>query len=356
MTGRGIDQVLPHPSDPRLYESAIQNALDYVRLAERVNGAIPRRVDFAYIWGDALDELDELAPDVRIINLETSITESSTPMPKGINYRMHPKNVPCITEARIDCCVLANNHLLDWGRAGLLETLTLLHAAGLQTAGAGRNLSEAQAPALLPAGSKGRVLVYAFGTESSGIPPSWAAGPATPGVHLLRDFSSETVAEIAAMVGRGRQPGDVVVGSIHWGSNWGYDIPAEHRDFAHALIDNAGIDIVHGHSSHHAKGIEVYRDKLILYGCGDFLNDYEGIGHHRQYRDDLPVMYFVSLEPTTGKIARVQMTPLHIRRFRLHRASSEDAGWVSRTLSRVSQELGTRIELTSDDTLELVWN
>jgi Putative enzyme of poly-gamma-glutamate biosynthesis (capsule formation) len=74
-----------------------------------------------------------------------------------------------------------------------------------------------------------------------------------------------------------KQQGDIVVASIHWGGNWDYKVPREQREFAHKLIDEAGVDVIHGHSSHHIKGIEVYRGKLIMYGCSDLLNDYEGI-------------------------------------------------------------------------------
>jgi poly-gamma-glutamate synthesis protein (capsule biosynthesis protein) len=78
MTGRGIDQVLPQPSDPRLYEPSVKTAVRYVELAEKVNGPIPKPVDFSYIWGDALRELEQVQPAVRIINLETAVTESTT--------------------------------------------------------------------------------------------------------------------------------------------------------------------------------------------------------------------------------------------------------------------------------------
>ena len=76
MTGRGIDQVLPHPGNPRIVEPFSRSALDYVELAERANGPIPRPVNFAYIWGDALAVLEAAAPDMRIINLETAITRT----------------------------------------------------------------------------------------------------------------------------------------------------------------------------------------------------------------------------------------------------------------------------------------
>ncbi len=74
------------------------------------------------VWGAALDELNRARPDVRIINLETSITRSKEFETKGINYRMSPENADCLAAAAIDCCVLANNHILDFGRRGLLDT------------------------------------------------------------------------------------------------------------------------------------------------------------------------------------------------------------------------------------------
>src|SRR5689334_17240243 len=108
MTGRGIDQVLPHPGDPTMYEVCVRDAREYVRLAERANGAIQQPVSFKYIWGEALEVLHQAGVDLRIINLETSITVSDQPWPyKGINYRMHPNNVGCLTSAHIHACSLA---------------------------------------------------------------------------------------------------------------------------------------------------------------------------------------------------------------------------------------------------------
>ena len=107
--------------------------------------------------------------------------------------------------------------------------------------------------------------------------------------------------------------------SIHWGGNWGYQIAPAQVKFAHKLVDEAGVDIIHGHSSHHVKGIEVYKGKLIIYGSGDFLNDYEGIGGYEHFRSELSLMYFVSVEPSTGKIVQLQMTPTRIKHFKVNR-------------------------------------
>jgi len=127
MIGRGIDQVLSHPSAPHLYESYMHTATGYVEMAEAVHGPIPKPVDAAYIWGDALDAFVRLAPDVRIINLETAVTTSEAAwLGKGIHYRVHPENISCLTVAKIDCCVLSNNHVLDWGYIGLIETVVFV--------------------------------------------------------------------------------------------------------------------------------------------------------------------------------------------------------------------------------------
>jgi poly-gamma-glutamate synthesis protein (capsule biosynthesis protein) len=230
MTGRGVDQVLPHPSEPVLYESYVRDAREYVELAERANGHIERPVEFAWIWGDALAMLGRAEPDARIVNLETSVTRSDEYWEgKGINYRMHPDNVECLTTAGLDCCVLANNHVLDWGFAGLEETLATLHRADLRTAGAGRNAAESRAPAIIDLGCGSRVLVFAYGLASSGIPRSWAAPANGPGINLLPARPGEAESVVAGAIAAYRRQGDIVVASIHWGDNWGYDIPpAEH--------------------------------------------------------------------------------------------------------------------------------
>jgi poly-gamma-glutamate capsule biosynthesis protein CapA/YwtB (metallophosphatase superfamily) len=179
--------------------------------------------------------------------------------------------------------------------------------------------------------------------------------PEAPGVALLADLSERSVALIADHVARARRPNDVVVVSLHWGPNWGFDVPEEQRRFAHQLIDKARISILHCHSSHHAKGIEVYRDRLILYGCGDFLNDYEGITGYEKFRDDLALMYFPKVDPASGDLVALEMTPVQIRHFQLVRPSREDIEWLRKTLDRESQLFGARIEAGPNGRLALSW-
>lgn len=352
MTGRGIDQILPNPVNAVLYEPYVHNAGEYVQLAEATNGPIPRRVDFAYVWGDALEELDRVGTDARIINLETSITRAEEPWPKGINYRMSPSNMACITAARIDCCCLANNHILDWGYGGLAETIDTLDKASVCHAGLGRNAMEATAPAVLDLGERGRVLVFAVGSTTSGIPWDWAATEDWPGVNLLERLSEAAAHRLASQICKSKRSGDVAIVSIHWGDNWGYEIPTAQTDFAHRLIDE-GVDLVHGHSSHHVKTIELYKDRLILYGCGDFLTDYEGIGGHEEFRSDLGLMYLPKLDSQNGRLVGMRMVPLQTRRFRLNRASLSDAQWLCGLLNNLGAPFGTQVQLQEDSSMVL---
>lgn len=355
MTGRGIDQIQPTPSDPVLHESYVRDARDYVALAERANGPVPRFVDPGYIWGDALPLLQGSEADLRILNLETAVTTSEAPWPdKAVHYRMHPANIGCLRAAAPDCCVLANNHVLDWGRPGLEETLDTLQQAGLRTTGAGHDAGAAQAAAVLPCPGGGRVLVFAAGHGSSGVPADWAAGAGRSGVHYLPDLSDATIDRLGEQIAAVRRPGDQVVLSIHWGSNWGYQVPPEQTAFARGVIDRAGVDLVHGHSSHHPRALEVHRGRLILYGCGDLLNDYEGIGGYEGYRGDLSLLYIATLQG--GRLTALQMVPLQIRHLRLNHAAPDDARWLAATMDREARRFGGRIYLAAGGRLELQWN
>ncbi|MFH9981004.1 CapA family protein [Streptomyces sp. NPDC017179] len=344
MLGRGVDQILPCPGDPALREAWVRDARSYVELAEAANGPIPAPVPPRWPWGEALPVLAAAAPDVRIVNLETSVTRSGAFAPeKEVHYRMDPGNLPALEVARPGVCVLANNHTLDFGRAGLLETLDSLRGAGLPVAGAGRNAEEAFAPAAHPVADGVRVLVFSLGTTSSGIPRSWAATADRAGVAYVPATTAEAAAAVVARVRRARSPGDIVVVSVHWGSNWGYHVPREQIRFAHALVDG-GVDVVHGHSSHHPRPVEVYRGRLILYGCGDFIDDYEGISGYEGYRDDLRIAYFPSLTAETGRLAELRMVALRARRMRLEPATGEERAWLRATLARIS----TGVAITSE--------
>jgi len=356
MTGRGIDQALPHPGDAQLHEPSIDDASEYVKLAELANGPLPHPIDFSYIWGDASKIFEREEPQAKIINLETAITRSDTHwQSKDVHYKMNPENIPCLTVAGIDCCTLANNHTLDWGIPGLLDTLDTLDKAKIKHAGAGRDLREAQAPALLEIHDGKRVIVFSLGSTSSGIPTEWSAEVNRPGLFVIESQPDDPVRVLAKKIGKFKHSGDIVIVSMHWGSNWGYNIPSTDKRLAHRFVDEAGVDVVHGHSSHHVKAIEVYKERLILYGCGDFFNDYEGIGGYESFRGDLGLMYFADMNSTSGKLLALHMIPTQICRFRLNRASAIDSQWLADLLNREGKRFNTAVRLSTENIFTLRW-
>ena len=353
MTGRGIDQILPHPGDPRLRESVVTDARTYVSLAEDVSGPIPAPVDFAWPWGEALGVFDEFAPDIRLINLETAVTTSGDFAPaKAVHYRMHPANVGCLTAIRPDACALANNHILDFGHRGLADTLNTLTEAGIRGIGAGPDAGQADCPVAIGLPDGGRVVIASCGMSSSGIPRHWAANADRPGVSFVSDLSDRSVADITGRMLALKRPGDIALVSVHWGSNWGYDVERSQVQFAHRLID-AGIDVVHGHSSHHPRPVEVYRGKLILYGCGDTVDDYEGIRGFETFRHELRLLYFASIERDGGELTTLRMVPMRMRRMRLEHVSCDDVEWLRSTLENASRPFGTAVRETADGILNV---
>lgn len=355
MLGRGIDQILAHPSGPALHERVVHDARGYVTLAEKAGGTIPRKVAPEYVWGELLAQCRLRRPQLRLINLETSVTRSDRPWPKGINYRMNPANIDVLAAADIDGCVLANNHVLDWGYEGLAQTLAVLRAARIAIAGAGERLAAACAPAVLPLSGERRLLVFAAATGDAGVPEDWAAEATRAGVWRLPDLGPETAALIVAEVARHKHAGDLVVLSLHWGGNWGYEVTPAQRAFAHALIDEAGVALVYGHSSHHPRAAEVHRGHLVLYSCGDLLNDYEGITGHEAYRGDLGLMYFPHLDREHGRLCELTLVPTRIRDFRIGQPSARDRRWLLDAMRREYARMGCDLVEKPDGSWALVW-
>ena len=356
MTGRGIDQILPHPVDPRLHETGMPSARCYVERAARQHGALEAPVDFDSPWGALPEAIAAFAPALRLANFETVISTSDDAWPgKRYHFRMHPDNAPCLRAMRFDCLSLANNHVLDWGPAGLEHTVRSLHGMGIRTAGAGADEAEAAQPAVLALPGGGRVLVFAVATPCSHVAAAWAAGPGRPGVNLLGDFSDRSLARVAAAIAAFRLPGDLVVLSVHWGGNWGFDIPPRQREFAHRLVDSAGVDIVHGHSPHHVQGIEVHRGKLIIYGCGDLLNDYERIAGQAEFLHDQSAVFLPVIARDSGRLVALAMLPTRIRRMRVDPAGAAASARLEELLDRECRKLGTRVVPGPAGCLALKW-
>ena len=92
-----------------------------------------------------------------------------------------------------------------------------------------------------------------------------------------------------------------------------------------------------------------------MYGCGDFINDYEGIIGHEAFRDDLCLMYFLTIDPTDGKLLQLEMLPQQIRNFRLNPVSKQDARWLRDNLQTQGKILGSAVVAGEAGRLELRW-
>ena len=97
--------------------------------------------------------------------------------------------------------------------------------------------------------------------------------------------------------------------------------------------------------------IELYRGNPIPYGCGDVIDDYEGIGGHESYRPDLRLLYLISINPGRGELAAIRMLPLRVRRMRLERVSETDVQWLRATMEHISRRFGIDVATVSDELL-----
>ncbi|WP_052888751.1 CapA family protein [Thermogemmatispora carboxidivorans] len=302
-----------------------------VMLGRLVNQVL-QQVDVTYPWGNTLELL--LQADTRICNLECVLADIGSPWsltPKVFHFRADACKVAVLQAARIETVSLANNHTLDFGYEALLQMLSVLRRAGLHFAGAGSNRLEARQPALWEAA--GRKLGLLALTDNE---PAWEAGPERAGIwYMPMTMSDSRALELRAVLKAVRAQVDWLIVSLHWGGNWGYTPPAEHRAFAHALID-AGADIVYGHSSHVVRGIEIYRGRPVLYSCGDFVDDYAVDQHER---NDLSFIF--SIEVSGSQLTRLQLYPTVIRAFQARRAYGSDREEIVATMLRLCTLLGT---------------
>lgn len=350
MIGRGIDQLFEPHCHPKLHEPWMTDARHYVDLAEGINGPIPQPVTHTYVWGDSLEDCAKEKPDFRIINLETSLTLSETfATEKSIHYRAHPNQVGILRAANIDGCILANNHIMDWGREGLKETIHTLNVANIRYAGAGCDADEAQKAIEFSLPST-TLKLAAWGSVTSGIPLNWQAGEQQSGVNIMEVLSLRHILQTLKALSA---KGTLLIVSIHWGDNWGNDIPLEQRSLAHTLIERGGASIVHFHSSHHPKAIELHRNRLILYGAGDLINDYEGITGHEEYLPHLGVIYFPLIDLISGQVVTLRLRVYVRRNMRLIRATEKEVAELSSFLRKPCFALGTRLIQADGNTLML---
>ena len=285
-----------------------------------------------YAWGDTLSLFK--GADVRFCNLECVISDWGTPWsitPKVFHFRSDAKNIEILRAAHIDAISLANNHILDFEYEGLFNTMNNLKVAGIRYCGAGMTLSDASEPVIWET-KGGRFGLIAF-TDNE---PGWEATEDQPGIFYLPiSLKDQRAGKLLELVRRTKEVVDLLIISTHWGPNWGYTPPAEHIPFAHALID-AGTDIIFGHSGHVVRGIEIYKQKPIMYCTGDFIDDYAVDEIERNDRS-----FIFVLETDGHNIFRICLYPTVIRRFQAMRAIGAEKNAIVAKMQRLCADLHT---------------
>jgi poly-gamma-glutamate capsule biosynthesis protein CapA/YwtB (metallophosphatase superfamily) len=289
----------------------------------------------AYPWGNILPSLRRA--DCFLINLECALTSRTKQWhengKKAFYFRAHPRAIKTLQTARVDFAALANNHAVDFGTAGMLDTVRCLDDAGIAHAGAGADLAAAGAPAFLTV-RDWRIGVVAF----ADYPESWAAGPDTPGINYVPvSLAAGSFGAIEHALDLARRQADLVIFSIHWGPNMRPRPPDEYRAFARRVIE-AGADVFWGHSAHIVQGVEVWHDKPILFDTGDFVDDY---AVDPELRNDLSALFLLRTRPPA--IERIDVVPVSIGRCQVNRARGADRAWLCQRFTALCAELGTDV-------------
>jgi poly-gamma-glutamate capsule biosynthesis protein CapA/YwtB (metallophosphatase superfamily) len=278
-----------------------------VMLGRLVNEMIDN-TGYAYPWGNTLPLMK--AHDLNIINLETTLTTSRQKVPKVFNFKANPDRVKCLTEAKIDIANLANNHILDFDAEGLTETVRMLDEAGIKHVGAGKNSKEAKSPVII---IKKEIRIGIIGMTDN--EPGWKASNEKPGTNFLEVGN---ISEAKPQIQTIRNHVDVLILTLHWGPNKREFPNGKFIHFAHELIES-GVDIIHGHSAHIFQGIEVYKEKPILYDTGDFIDDYAVDPY---LRNDYSFLFEVELEK--NRIEKLTLIPVVINNMQVNKASKKD--------------------------------
>lgn len=296
-----------------------------------------RRRPPEYPWGDTLPLLRRA--DVLVGNLEFVLAEDGEPWPgKAFHFRADHRAAASLEAAGFALVSVANNHVLDFGTDAALDSLATLARRGVRFAGAGENADAARRPAVISRDGLSIAMIAFTDNE-----PDWEAGPESPGVHHVPvELDDPRAAALFDAVARERDVVDLLIVSAHWGGNWGVHVPRRHRAFAHALVD-AGADVVFGHSPHVVRGVEVYRDRPILYGTGDFVDDYAVDPVERNDRAFVFVLRTEGAVPIELRLHPTEIVDFHARLARRHATEIVD-----RMRQRCSA-LGTRAVWDADD-------
>ncbi|MFD2613285.1 CapA family protein [Paenibacillus gansuensis] len=259
-SGSGGTAVEGNPPEPQSGDSTIHmNFVGDILLAASVGERMKKDgYDYPYRYVSTYFE----QADLTVGNLETPVTEHEEPQSKSYVFKSAPETLPALKEAGFDVLNLANNHIMDHGTRGLLDTMKFADKAGFLRIGAGKNADEAYKPVIV---TKNGIKVAFVGLSRVVPDGSWKAGPSSPGVAETYD-----VTRPAAEIQAAKKAADLVVVVVHWGKERQDRPVKEQTELARAYID-AGADLVVGGHPHVLQGVELYKGKWIAYSLGNFI-------------------------------------------------------------------------------------
>jgi len=236
---------------------------------EQVSRGRTREEMFAYAFHEVRPVAQ--AADLFVVNLECPFTSRGEKIPKNFNFRARPELVSALLAGGVGAVSLANNHMMDYGVLGLLDTLSTLDEARVPHFGAGRNLAEARRPAVLERrGVRIAFLGYFFLADHNIEPPEVIATETTPGVAGHPSDTAILERMLREDVALARTDADLVIPFFHWGRE-GNHLPEPYQvRLGHAAIE-AGAAAVLGSHPHVLQGMELYRGAPIVYSLGNFV-------------------------------------------------------------------------------------
>ena len=196
-------------------------------------------------------------PDLFMVNLENPITTATEKVEKEWNFKMPVKYISVLQQGGINAVTCANNHVFDYGVAGILETMSVLDSAGIVRVGIGKTLSEARAPKIISLKGK-RIALLGY------------AGWSFPATSTRPGVVPRNIEYVVEDVKRIKENVDFVVVNFHWGEEL-EAFPGEGQKILARKTIDAGADAIIGHHPHVLQGIELYKGKPIAYSLGNFI-------------------------------------------------------------------------------------
>jgi poly-gamma-glutamate capsule biosynthesis protein CapA/YwtB (metallophosphatase superfamily) len=302
---------------------------------------LSRRVAVAMKEKGSFYPFEQMAPllnnaDLTFGNLETSLSNRGTPIPgKGIWFRCDPAAAKALKEAGYDVLSIANNHILDYDSPALLDTLEALHEQGIDPVGGGKDLEEAVQPVIKDV--KGQKIAFIAATEMADIfwsyqyPRTFEAKPDLPGVQKFD--ADELVNTVSSL----RDQVDIIVVSLHWGTEYSDYPEVYQKETAHRLVD-AGAKLVIGHHPHCLQGVEMYKGSFIAYSLGNFVFD-------KQRRPKCWETVLVKTFFQGNDLQKVELYPVMIADEQPRPAAGDDAVRILQKMKKLSSELETSLDI-----------